>query len=215
MAHFAYSGNCGAVVIPSEIFRDPRLTQSEVMILSVLCIYTKNETGKCEPGLQTIAEVSGIQAGNMTKVLNTLVSKGWLIFISGKKNKVPNKYTVTIPKEGVYNGEEWKFRKATSKRLSRQDYKIKRDSIMNEKAKNPEVPPVYYELDGEEMVKEVEREEKSGFIVPEEWLKQWNIVRGGDNSRKTRELREFGVCNEDVNDYTPEEGVKDIFDTEE
>lgn len=189
MGHIAYRGALGAMFLPKEIFRDPRLVGNERLFLCTLFEFADNETGKCCVSGTTIEELCGIAARNLKTSRDTLVKKGWLSEESGS-TKSPNKYQIHIP---VPDGT-WAYTQATDKKLTSEGWADKQKA--NERKKKEDMLKkkirmgTFYCLRPDELEKELADEIELGKQwIPDSVLDNFAMVRGGDNSEDARELR--------------------------
>jgi len=213
MSHFAHGGPVGALLLPSEIFRDPRLKPSEVMFLASLCIFADNTKGSCNPSLTTLYEVSGISPGNTSPTIKSLVSKGWLEFTRGGAH-ASNFYRITIPVEGGgYKGKPWFYRRSTDKKISDDAWKIQGKvnsaKISADKLKALLRRTDFYIMGPDELILHLAAEVDAGRQwVPLEHLENMGLIRGGDNSEAGRASRR----GEGISDRFEDLGMPETFD---
>lgn len=189
MGHLAHRGALGAILLPKEIFRDPRLVGNERLFLCALFEFTDNQTGKCSVSGETIAELTGIAARNLKPTRKTLIAKGWLNEVSGN-TKCCNKYEVTIP---TPDGQ-WNYTFATDKKLSAEGWAGRQEA--NELKKKMDMLEAKIKRNQWEYFSDVQIIEELAFEtelgrtwVPDSALENYAIVRGGDNSDEARESR--------------------------
>ena len=202
MGHFAHSGRLGGITLPLEIFRDPRLTGNDRQFLVALSEYRDGETGRMNVGGVSLESVSGLPKGNLHRTIKRLVGFGWLKYTQGT-HECPNDYTMMIPLEAGFKyrtraerltDEEWAA-KQKAKKASIDKYVRAKMRAKNE-----------WRFMGEyELIDELEHEARSGErYIPDDVLKNFEIVRGGDNSLEARiRRREEGLG-----------GIEDFFDEE-
>lgn len=189
MGHIAHRGTLGAVLMPKEIFRDPRLTGNERLFLCTLFEYTDNETGICTISGTTIEELSTVAARNLKPIWEKLVEKKWLVVESGN-TKCTNKYQVTIP----LPDETWGYTYATDKKLTSTEWAEKQKAHMRKKKEDMLKKKIrmntFYCQRPEELIAELADEIELGKqYIPDSVLENFAMVRGGDNSDEARELR--------------------------
>jgi hypothetical protein len=202
MGHFAHSGSLGGITLPLEIFRDPRLTGNDRQFLVALLEYRDGETGRINVGGMSIQSVSGMPKGNLSVTIKRLVTFGWLKYTQGS-SVTPNDYTMMIPLE-----TDFKYR-VKADRLTDAEWaaeeKRRKDSIDGYTRKKVRKKNQWLFLGEDELIDELEHEAKSGTrYIPDDVLKNYEIVRGEDNSREARLRRlEEGSG-----------GFQDLFDRE-
>lgn len=189
MGHIAHRGNLGAMLLPKEIFRDPRLVGNERLLLCTLFEFTDNEKGTCHISGATIEELSGIAARNVKTTSDTLVKKGWLTVIGGSTKK-ENHYTITIPVED----ETWNYTFATDKKLTSEGWAKKQEANERKKAEDMLQARIKRNDWGffspDQLAKELDEELALGKQwVPDSALENFGMVRGADNSEEGREER--------------------------
>lgn len=88
-------------VFPADIMYDENLTSSQRLILIVLFTYTNAHTNTAFPSYQTIAERSGFERRTCIKLVDELITKGYIEkqenYIKtkgGKPNQTSNLYTL-------------------------------------------------------------------------------------------------------------------------
>jgi hypothetical protein len=174
----------GGITLPLEIFRDPRLTGADIQFLVALMEYRDAKTGKVNPGADSIAAISGLSSSSIDRARKNLKKHGWIRYTSGD-NKTANDYTITIPLEA-----EFKYRTRATKmengewraEVSRRDREAKAFALKRKRADKQ-----WYIFDDEELVEELEHEKKAGInYIPDDVLKVYEILRGGDNSEEAR-----------------------------
>ncbi|MBH1994804.1 MAG: hypothetical protein I8H90_10810 [Burkholderiales bacterium] len=187
MSHIAHAGKLGAITLPLELFRDPRLNGSDIAFIVALLEYRDGKTGRIDVGGASIQAISGVNSGNLGRTIKRLVSFGWLNYTKGN-HATTNDYTVVIPletgfayrkKATRYSAEAWGTEK-----------KRREDSINGYKRKNTRGCDEWWALSADEIIAELvhEQNEDKNYI-PDEILKNWEIVRGGDNSYDARVRR--------------------------
>lgn len=189
MGHLAHRGSLGAVLLPKELFRDSRLTGNERLFLCSLFEWANNETGWCNPGLASISEASGIAAKNIPPLIRSTVAKGWLTYVRGNE-RCANQYTIHIPAET----DIWGYTRITDKKMSPEAWSVqqnrnatkKADDIHRAKLRRAE----WWANTPEQLIAELAEEVKRGQEwIPQEYLDNFELVRGGDNSEEARTTR--------------------------
>lgn len=189
MGHIAHRGDLGAMLVPKEIFRDPRLVGNERLFLCTLFEFTDNETGKCTISGKTIEELSTVPAKNFIETRKNLVKKGWLTEESGSTSGA-NKFQVHIP---VPDGT-WAYTFATDKKLTPEAWKEqvkanerkKKEDMLKKKIRMN----LFYCMGPDELERELADEIELGKQwVPDTVLENFGMVRGGDNSEDARIAR--------------------------
>lgn len=189
MGHIAHRGQLGAMLVPKEIFRDPRLVGNERLFLCTLFEFTDNETGRCTISGATIKELTGVPAKNFIPIREKLVKKGWLTEESGS-TQACNKFQVHIP---VPDGT-WTYTYATDKKKTPEAWK--EQAKANERKKKEDMLQkkirmnIFYCMRPDELAIELADEIELGKQwVPDSVLENFAIVRGGDNSEEARIAR--------------------------
>lgn len=184
MGHIAHTGKLGSIALPLEVFRDPRLSPSTKMVLVTLLDYRDGKTGKCNPGAKAIAKIAGVSESSVPGHIKKLVAAGWLKYTRGN-SETSNDYTVIVPletgfkytqKPGQMTKEAWAAT-ADTRKTKIAEYKVKK--IIERKE--------FSALSQYELIAEIAKEEKAGKTwIPNEYLENFEIVRGGDNSDDAR-----------------------------
>jgi len=95
-------------VFPADIMYDENLTSSQRLILIVLFTYTNAHTNTAFPSYQTIAERSGFERRTCIKLVDELITKGYIEkqenytkTKGGKPNQTSNLYTLHFKERQV------------------------------------------------------------------------------------------------------------------
>jgi hypothetical protein len=202
MGHIAHSGKLGGITLPLEVFRDPRLNGTDIKFLVALFEYRDEKTGKVNVGGASIEAITGMPKSNLGRTITRLVGFGWLKYTKGN-HEAANDYSIMIPLE---SGFEYRVRK---ERLSDEEWAVekqkRKEAIKPYTVKKIRDRGQFYCMGAEELIEELRNEEAAGYhYIPDDVLKNFEIVRGGDNSKTAREQRrDEGV-----------QGVRDMFDVE-
>ena len=94
------------VKVPHAVIDHADLTAHELLVYLVLHRYRNPNTGKCFPGMQTIADASRISLNTARKTIKALEGKGIIsverVKAVGSKTNDSNKYTVGILPEDPF-----------------------------------------------------------------------------------------------------------------